>query len=268
MDKAVILARGLGTRMRVQDAAAGLNADQAAIAATGIKALMPIDRPFLDYVLGALSEAGYRRVCLVVGPEHDAMRRYFSEELATERLHIGFAEQATPEGTADALAAAETWVGDEPFLMINSDNYYPATALEQLRALDGPGVAVFGWDSMLAAGNVPEGRLLRFALVESGADGSLSRIVEKPDPAELATFTGRWGVGMNCWRFDARIFAACRQIERSARGEYELPDAVARARERGVSFQVLHINEAVLDLSSRADVESVKRLLAGRELRL
>ena len=57
MDKAVILARGLGTRMRVQDAAAGLSADQAAVAATGIKALMPIDRPFLDYVLGALAEA-------------------------------------------------------------------------------------------------------------------------------------------------------------------------------------------------------------------
>ena len=268
MDKAVILARGLGTRMRVQDAAAGLDADQDAVAATGIKALMPIDRPFLDYVLGALAEAGYRRICLVIGPEHDAVRRYFGEELATERLQIDFAEQATPEGTADALVAAEAWVGDEPFLMINSDNYYPATALEQLRALDGPGVAVFGWDSMLAAGNVPEERLLRFALVESGADGSLSRIVEKPDLTELATFAGCWGVGMNCWRFDARIFAACRQIERSARGEYELPDAVARARERGVGFQVVHIDEAVLDLSSRADVESIKRLLAGREVRL
>ena len=103
MDKAVILARGLGTRMRAQDAAAGLDADQDAVAATGIKALMPIDRPFLDYVLGALAEAGYRRICLVIGPEHDAVRRYFGEELATERLQIDFAIQATPEGTAAAL---------------------------------------------------------------------------------------------------------------------------------------------------------------------
>ena len=269
MDRVVILARGLGTRMRSQNAEAGLDAGQEAIAATGVKALIPIDRPFLDYVLGALADAGYRRVCMVIGPEHHALRRYFGEELVCERLQIDFAEQREPLGTADALVAAQAWVADEPFLMINSDNYYPVAALAALRDLSGPGVAVFGWDSMLAEGNVSEERLLRFAIVESGPDGLLSRIVEKPDPAELETFTGSWGVGMNCWRFDQRIFSACRQIERSARGEFELPDAVARARSAGgVSFRVLHIDEAVLDLSSRADVGSVQRLLAGNEVRL
>ena len=268
MDKVVILARGLGTRMREGNAEAGLDAGQEAVAATGVKALMPIDRPFLDYVLGDLAEVGYRRVCLVVGPEHDAVRRYFGEELACERLQIDFVEQREPEGTADALAAAESWAGDEPFLMLNSDNYYPRSALAALRQIEGPGVAVFGWDSMLADGNVPEERLLRFAIIESGSDGQLSRIVEKPDAEEVDTFTGRWGLGMNCWRFDKRIFAACRAIERSSRGEYELPDAVAWARNAGVAFSVLHIDEAVLDLSSRADVASVKTLLAGRTVRL
>jgi len=73
---------------------------------------------------------------------------------------------------------------------------------------------------------------------------------------------------MNCWRFDQRIFAACDAIEPSARGELELPDAVAVARSAGVSFAVLHIEEAVLDMSNRADVASVKELLAGREVRL
>ena len=72
MDKVVILARGLGTRMRAGNAEADLDAGQEAVAATGVKALIPIDRPFLDYVLGDLAEAGYRRVCLVIGPEHGA----------------------------------------------------------------------------------------------------------------------------------------------------------------------------------------------------
>ena len=268
MDKAVILARGLGKRMRQGDATAGLDASQEAVAATGVKALMPIDRPFLDYVLSDLAEAGYRRICLVIGPEHDAVRRYFGEQLVCQRLQIDFAVQDKPRGTADALAAAEPWVDDEPFLMINSDNYYPASALEALRHLDGPGVAVFGWDSMLARGNVSEDRLLTFSVVESGAQGLLERIVEKPHRAELKRLTGPWGIGMNCWRFDQRIFPACSAIEPSKRGELELPDAVAVALSAGVPFTVLHIEEAVLDLSSRADVTSVKELLAGREVRL
>ena len=63
--RAVILARGLGTRMRRSDAEADLSDDQAAVAATGVKALIPIGRPFLDYVLSALADAGIVSVCLV-----------------------------------------------------------------------------------------------------------------------------------------------------------------------------------------------------------
>lgn len=77
-DRAVILARGLGTRMRKAVQAAGLSEAQAAVAQTGVKALMPIKRPFLDYVLSALADAGWRRVCLVIGPEHDALRSYYA----------------------------------------------------------------------------------------------------------------------------------------------------------------------------------------------
>ena len=63
-DKLVVLARGLGTRMRHRDDSAWLEDEQAAVAETGVKALIPIDRPFLDYVLSAAAEAGCRRVCL------------------------------------------------------------------------------------------------------------------------------------------------------------------------------------------------------------
>ncbi len=73
---------------------------------------------------------------------------------------------------------------------------------------------------------------------------------------------------MNCWRFDHRIFPACRAVGISARGELELPDAVALAREAGVVFEVIHIEDAVLDLSSRADVSAVKKFLIGRAVRL
>ena len=269
MDKAVILARGLGTRMRRQDPAAGLNARQAEVAATGVKALIPIERPFLDYVLSALADAGYRRICLVVGPEHEELRRYYGQTLEYQRLEMGFAIQVRPLGTADAVAAAEQFAAGAPFLVINSDNYYPRTALEALRALPGPGLAAFSRAAMLAGSNIPPARLSRFAIVEADAQGYLRRIVEKPDPALLASLPEPVAVSMNCWRFDEGIFPACRAVAPSPRGELELPDAVQYAAdELGQRFQVLLCAEAVLDLSSREDVGPVAARLAGREVRL
>ena len=47
--------------------------------------MIPIGRPFLDYVLSGLADAGYRRVCLVVGPEHQAVRDYYRREVALRR---------------------------------------------------------------------------------------------------------------------------------------------------------------------------------------
>jgi CTP:molybdopterin cytidylyltransferase MocA len=67
VDKAVILAAGRGTRMQQAHDSAGLNAGQSAAARSGLKAMMPVSRPFIDYVLSGLADAGYRRVCLVIG---------------------------------------------------------------------------------------------------------------------------------------------------------------------------------------------------------
>ena len=70
-------------------------------------------------------------------------------------------------------------------------------------------------------------------------------------------------VSMNCWHFDSHIFAACRDVPRSVRGEFELPEAVGLAIERGVRFRALPARGAVLDLSRRADAGEVERRLTG-----
>ena len=72
----MILARGLGSRMRREDGAA-LDPAQASVADTGVKAMIPIGRPFLDYVLSGLADAGCDAVCLVIGPEHGVVRDYY-----------------------------------------------------------------------------------------------------------------------------------------------------------------------------------------------
>ena len=73
--KAVILARGLGTRMQKDDGSAPLDDRTADLASRGLKGLIPIHgRPFLDYVIAELLEAGLNEITLVVGPESDELR--------------------------------------------------------------------------------------------------------------------------------------------------------------------------------------------------
>ncbi len=269
MDKAVIMARGLGTRMRAANDDASLDEKQVAVATTGVKALMPIGRPFLDYLLGALADAGYRRICLVIGPEHNVLREYCDTVLSCDRLKVEWTIQEKPLGTADAVIAAEAFVDGDDFLVVNSDNYYPVTALEGLRTMNGPGVAAYLREGMIKNGNIEIDRLLKFAVVEADNEGMLSQIIEKPTQGQLDQLKGALGVGMNSWRFDSQIFKACRSIQPSERGELELPDAVQFAMEHlNVRFVMNIYNDAVLDLSNQGDVESVKKYLEDVEVNL
>jgi dTDP-glucose pyrophosphorylase len=269
LDTAVIMARGLGTRMRNAAGDASLSVAEDRVASTGVKALIPIDRPFLDYVLSNLADAGYRRICLVIGPEHVELRRYYGEEVTYQRLQVSFAVQEQPRGTADAVAAAEKVVGSEPFLVINSDNYYPVEALRQLRALTGPGLAVFSREAMLRVSNIDEQRLTKFAVVETDGLGNMMRVIEKPQPDILEKLAEPVGLSMNCWRFHEEIFSACGQIRPSPRGELEITDAVQYVIDKmGARFRVLYCDEAVLDMSSRDDVASVRDHLAGTPVHL
>jgi glucose-1-phosphate thymidylyltransferase len=98
-------------------------------------------------------------------------------------------------------------------------------------------------------------------------DGYLTRIVEKPGREYFDAAGPHALVSMNVWRFDRRIFDACRDVPLSARGEYELPEAVGLAVQRGVKFKTFRAAGAVLDLSRRSDVALVSARLAGVEPR-
>ena len=263
-DKVVILARGLGTRMRKTDDHAQLSTQQAAIAETGVKAMMPSDRPFLDYVLTDLARAGYHHVCLIIGPEHDAVRAYYHQTVQSEQLTIEFAVQEKPLGTADAVRPAQAFADGDDFIVINSDNYYPLEALTGLRNIAGSGLAAFDRDAMLAGSNIPAERLTKFAVIETNDQGRMTRIIEKPDPATLAAMPEPVCVSMNCWRFGPAIFQACQAIQPSPRGEFEITDAVQYAIDQlDETFTALTVKAPVLDLSSRSDVAAVTEKLAG-----
>jgi len=204
----------------------------------------------------------------VIGPEHQVVRDYYGG-LECRRIRIHFGIQERPLGTANAVLGAEEFAGKDPFLVINSDNYYPLSALRGLREINGPGLAGFEKQAMLDGGNIPADRIAKFAVIEADGKGRMSRIIEKPSAEVLASLPEPLLISMNCWRFNHTIFESCRSIAPSARGEYEIPDAVMYSIDRlGQSYQVVVARAPVLDMSSRSDVEGVAAKLKGTEISL
>jgi glucose-1-phosphate thymidylyltransferase len=269
--QAVILARGLGTRMRreAEQGSAALTDEQRRAAEGGAKGMMPLGaRPFLDYVLSALADAGIRDVTLVVGPKADDMRDHFERTHVPERVRVRFAVQAEPRGTADAVQSVRGVVDDAPFLVLNSDNFYPVRAYSDLAALGGAGLVAFEAETLVREGRLEPERVLRYALLDVDDDGVLRAVREKPSADDpLAQRAERW-VSMNLWSFTPVIFEACARVRPSPRGELEIQDAVTIAmRELGERFRVVRMRAGVLDMSSRADVAFVASRLAGLDPR-
>ena len=266
--KAVILARGLGTRMRRRDTKAVLEGHQAAVAAAGLKAMMPLARrPFLDYVVSALADAGYLDICLIIGPDREVVRDHFEHDVKPRRVRTSYAIQEKPLGTADAVLAAESFVGGDRFLVINSDNYYPVEAYRDLRTMEGPGIAAFWRKALVTEGNLTTERVATFPIVEVDAQGYATRLIEASeaelDPEQDAL------ISMNCWMFTPNIFAACRAIAPSPSGELEIQAAVRHAMDKlSERFRVLPFKAPVLDLTTRADVAVVTERLAGTRVML
>jgi glucose-1-phosphate thymidylyltransferase len=267
--KAVVLARGLGTRMREADGTVALETEQSAAADAGAKAMIPTGRPFLDYVLSALADAGFTDVCLVVAPDHAAMRDHYTRTAIPKRVRVAFAVQTEPIGTADAVLAAQEFTQGEPFVVLNADNYYPAEALARLRVTNGAAAIGFSRAGLVRGGNIPAERIAAYAVLDVGTNGVLRRVVEKPDAAAFAALDTGLPVSMNVWRLTSECFRACRDVQPSPRGELELPLALQYAIEvLGVRLTVINADAPVLDLSRRSDIPRVAALLAGVEVRL
>ncbi|HMQ66825.1 MAG TPA: nucleotidyltransferase family protein [Arachnia sp.] len=265
--KAVILARGLGSRMRKDADGVALTSEQAKAADSGVKAMISVGRPFLDHVVSALADAGFADVCLVIGPEHDVIRDYY-DALPKTRVNVAYAVQEEPLGTANAVLAAEDFAGDDRVLVINSDNYYPAAALRLLADVPGSALVGFTREGLLTRSNIAPEKIAAFALATADADGNLAELVEKPDAATALRLGPDAVVSMNCWLCGPAIFDAARAIPRSTRGEYEITDAVRAAIAAGDPYALVVSEDGVLDMSARDDIASVAAALGDREVLL
>lgn len=272
---AVILARGLGTRMRADDTVL-LAPEQRLAAEAGAKGLIPVSqngRPLLDFVLSELADGGVTDVIFVVAPGEGAVRERYTRVAPPKRLRAHFAEQRRPRGTADALLAARLVVeqctaqqGSKDFLMLNADNLYPAASIAALVGLDGAGLIAYEAAALVEHGNIERGRVMQFALLDIDPEDLLLEIVEKPWPNHPLRLAEEQWVSMNLWRFSPAIFMDCAHVRASVRGELEIADAVRLAIvARREKFRAVRQRLGVLDLSRRSDIAQVQERLAGRD---
>jgi dTDP-glucose pyrophosphorylase len=267
VDRAVILARGLGTRMRSDAQSGSLDASQSAAADSGMKAMIPFGRPFLDFVLSGLADAEYRSACIVIGPEHELVQEYYARAKPT-RIDVQFAIQEKAIGTADAVLAVEEFADENEFVVLNADNLYPLEVLAALRELGEPGAVMFEEDALVRNSNIPAERIRSFAYGAVSADNYLTDLIEKPDESSASGLRANSLISMNCWRFASDIFSACRNVAISSRGEYELPVAVREALHAGMKLKIVRRASGVLDLSRRSDISAVAARLREIQVRL
>ena len=210
--KGLILCGGKGTRLRP-------------LTFTRPKHLLPVaNKPVLFYGIEAMIEAGITDIGVVVPP---AYREAFAAALrdgAPWNVAATLIEQPSPKGLADAVRTAESFVGEDDFMLYLGDN-----------VIDGPlAPLVERFQSGLLEGLVsvsPVERPERFGVVQLEGD-RIVRLVEKPKnpPSNLAI--------NGVYLFRPSIFAAIRAIKPSARGELEITDAIQRLVDEGYHLGV------------------------------
>ncbi|MFW5982831.1 MAG: nucleotidyltransferase family protein [Candidatus Brocadiia bacterium] len=262
--KAVILAGGRGSRMQDSDGEqVELDSEARRLADKGLKGLIPVDgRPFMDYLVDSLVDAGIQNLCLVISPGCRELQNYVQQTNSRTSAQVEWTVQEEPRGTADALLTAGDFADDEPFIMCNCDNLYPSATLRDLADITDriSYVVAFEREQLLERSNFGEDRVRNFAVIQSEGD-RLANIVEKPQQPDEYRQNGKLWVNMNLYRFSPEIFDACGRIAPDPdRGELELTAAVLLlAREQ--EMRVRRSRGGVIDITGRRDVEQARRMI-------
>jgi glucose-1-phosphate thymidylyltransferase len=177
------------------------------------KQLLPVyDKPMIYYPLATLMAAGIREFLIITTPRD---REAFRDLLGSgEKWGIQFTYevQAEPNGIAQALIIAETFLAGAPSALILGDNiFYGANVSELLICASKrtAGATVFGYYV-----HDPE----RYGVVEFDAQGNVTDLLEKPEkPPSNYAVTG-------VYFYDERASQMARSIKPSARGELEITD--------------------------------------------
>jgi glucose-1-phosphate thymidylyltransferase len=219
--KGLILSGGAGTRLRP-------------ITHTSAKQLVPVaNKPILFYGLEHMVEAGIREFGIVVGDTADEIIAAVGDG-SRWGVEITYIRQDAPLGLAHCVLIARDFLGDEDFIVYLGDNMIQqgvARSIERFeQARHRADMPTLRGDHRSPAAQIllcPVPDPERFGVAEIGPDGHVVRLLEKPanPPSNLAL--------AGVYLFTPAIHRAVAAIEPSARGEYEITDAIQWMIDRG-----------------------------------
>lgn len=200
--KAVVLAAGEGVRLQP-------------ITLTRPKHLIKVGgRPILEHCLNALKASGIDEALVITHYMGNAIRQYFGDG-ETVGVKIEYAEQKEVLGTGNALGVAEPYVKDE-FLTVYGDLLFTAEAVKSVietHSKEKPSATM---------AVVPVENPENYGIVDIENEKNVKRIIEKPSREQAPTNLANAGI----YVFSTEIFEKIRATSASARGEWEIPDAL------------------------------------------
>lgn len=233
--KGVILAAGKGTRLYP-------------VTRVIPKPLLPLaHRPTLAYAFDRLKEMDVRDVAIVVGENEPAMRAALGDG-AQFGVRLAYVRQPEPKGLAHALSFARDFVGEDPFVLYLGDAIY------------GGGFRAFA-ERFLTSGcanlNIvkPVPDPSRFGVANVEGDRIVKLVEKPPRPESDLAMAG-------LYFFRSPIWDVLPDLPPSARGEYEITDAIQRLIDRGEVVLAGRYEEAWFDTGTLDSFLETSRFLS------